>query len=114
MQRPRPTEIESYADYPALIGAFRATAQRLRGLARELVDLFSLWSFPAPLTDGNLTILPLRSRDLGVDGRDPIVDQPAFATKLSSYGARTVRREIGRVWAKRETAAGQLATSMTG
>jgi hypothetical protein len=35
--------------YRAFVDAFRAGAQRLRDRARELADMFPLWSFPPAL-----------------------------------------------------------------
>ena len=43
------TEVEFRARYRAFVDAFRAGAQRLRERARELTDLFPLWSFPPAL-----------------------------------------------------------------
>jgi hypothetical protein len=39
------TEIEFRARYRAFVNAFRSGAQRLRERARELADMFPLWSF---------------------------------------------------------------------
>jgi hypothetical protein len=43
------TEMEFRARYRAFVDAFRAGALRLRDHARELVDMFPLWSFPPAL-----------------------------------------------------------------
>ena len=43
------TEIEFRARYRVFVDAFRVGAQRLHERARELVDMFPLWSFPPAL-----------------------------------------------------------------
>ena len=43
------TEVEFRARYCAFVDVFRAGAERLRKRARELADIFPLWSFPPAL-----------------------------------------------------------------
>jgi hypothetical protein len=43
------TEMEFRTAYRAFVDAFRAGALRLRERARELGEMFPLWSFPPPL-----------------------------------------------------------------
>jgi hypothetical protein len=43
------TELEFRVQYRAFVDAYRASAQRLRDRARELVEMFPLWAFPPAL-----------------------------------------------------------------